>query len=54
MSFYKLFSFMAKSKSLVIDYENEEIVCKHCGKKIGNDVKLKGLSVICPNCDKPI
>jgi predicted amidophosphoribosyltransferase len=28
------------------------VICKHCGKQIGQ-VKLIGLSLICPLCGKP-
>jgi hypothetical protein len=32
----------------------EKIICKHCGKVIDCNVKITGMSVVCPFCKRPI
>ena len=33
--------------------ESKKMICKHCKKEIKKQVKLVGLTLVCPYCDKP-
>jgi len=47
---------MALTKKLQVNRSKQEykasIICTHCHKKI-TTAKIKGLSLVCPFCDRP-